>query len=496
MTTAAASIRRPQTAAVIYFADGLAQSALHRLLDAGELPNIERIFQRGGVEVRNAIVCLPSLTYANATSLITGLFPGHHGILGNQWFDPATLEFRDYGGPLTYRSVNHDIRHPTIYELLDDFFTLNVQCHTRKGVKHTIDQDVSSGILWALGQYEWVDRRVGGVLPRVERVIRGAGAWPIVWMNYFPGLDEIGHRFGPNSPQYASAIRNIDRQIGRIATFAQEKSGCEALYMALVTDHGMTHTARNRRHDAIVALRSAGLRIADGSQRKNWVHCDALALVGTDRCLQLHVRGEGGWGNPGSAEQIGHICERLRLGSLCGNQLICRRGGTDQVEIQSNAGNAIVERTGKGTAARFRYCVTVGQDPIHYADDPVIGGLQNGWFDSQSWLAASAGASNPDFVPQVIALFDSPRSGDIVSLASDNWSFAPRFPAGHGSCQASDMCVSHYYAGPGLAPGGKIKAARLVDVMPTVLDLLGLHERLSNLHVLDGASIRKALENA
>src|SRR5262245_15984130 len=236
------SVKRPPATCVIFFVDGLSQTVLHRMLAAGELPNIDRIFARGGVEVENAIVCLPSLTYANSVSLITGLFPGHHGILGNQWFDPTTLEYRDYGGPLTYRRVNDDIRHATIYDLLDDHFTLNVQCHTRKGVKHTIDQDISGGILWGLGMFQTVDRRVGDVLPRVGRVIEREGRWPIVWMNYFPGVDEIGHRYGPESEEYAAAVRNVDGQVGRIAALAQENADIERLFLAFVTDHGMMAT--------------------------------------------------------------------------------------------------------------------------------------------------------------------------------------------------------------------------------------------------------------
>src|SRR5262245_33356770 len=236
------SLIRPPAACVVFFVDGLSQSVLKRMLVAGELPNIDRLFARGGVEVENAIVCLPSLTYANAVSLSTGLFPAHHGILGNQWDDPTTLDYRDYGGPLTYRRVNDDIQHATIYDLLDDHFTLNVQCHTRKGVKHTIDQDVSGGILWGLGMYQTVDRRVGDVLPRVARVIERDGRWPIVWMNYFPGLDEIGHRFGPDSEQYAAAVHNVDVQIGRISEFAAQNFAAERLFLTFVTDHGMVAT--------------------------------------------------------------------------------------------------------------------------------------------------------------------------------------------------------------------------------------------------------------
>ena len=35
---------------------------------------------------------LPTVTLANHTSILTGRYPGHHGILHNAWFDRATGE--------------------------------------------------------------------------------------------------------------------------------------------------------------------------------------------------------------------------------------------------------------------------------------------------------------------------------------------------------------------------------------------------------------------
>lgn len=466
------------------------------MLAAGTLPHIDRIFNRGGVEARNTIACFPSLTYANATSLITGLFPGHHGILGNQWFDPATLEYRDYGSPLTYRNVNNDLHQPTIYDLLADHFTLNVQCHTRKGVKHTIDQDVSSGILWALGKYEWVDRRVGQVLPRVERVIRDARAWPVVWMNYFPGLDEIGHRFGPHSQQYAGAVRNIDRQIGKIAAFSEEKCGSEKLYKVLVTDHGMTATDPARCVDAISKLRAAGWKVSRSIKVRGFADCEALALIGTDRCLRFHLRGEIGWGKPAAIAKTQGLCHAL-LDRLPHNSLLaCRRLATDRVEVRSHDGVALVVRKWTDAAPQFRYQVTGESDPLGYAGQLQPGFPQGEWHDGRTWLANTAASGLPDFSPQVVAMFDSPRCGDVVCFARDDWSFDARFVAGHGSCVASDLRVSHYYAGPGIPSGGIVEAARLVDVMPTILDLLGMRERLHQIAPIDGTSMRDLLENA
>lgn len=505
MSRLAASVKRPPAACVIFFADGLSQTVLQRMLAAGDLPNIGRLFARGGVEVENAIVCLPSLTYANSVSLITGLLPGHHGILGNQWFDPTTPQHRDYGGPLTYRRVNDDIRHATVYDLLDDHFTLNVQCHTRKGVKHTIDQDISSGILWGLGCYQTVDRRVGDVLPRVARVIESAGRWPIVWINYFPGVDEIGHRFGPDSSEYAAAVRNVDAQVARIAAFAQENAGVERLFLAFVTDHGMVATPTDRRVDQVEYFRQCGMGISSGIRGgpapafrsiRQLAAFEMLAFPATDRALRFHLRDRRGWDKSPSAEAVAAFRDMIPLQNIRTVGVVCSRTPNRAVHVEWHGGAATVER--RISTVRAEYMLSddlpqlQGTAPTS-ANPPSLAGK---WRDSREWLSLTAATAWPDFVPQVVEMLDTHRAGDVVAFAADNWSFHPRFVAGHGSCLAADMRVSHFYAGPGLPPGGKVHAARLVDVMPTLLDLLGHHDRLARIPPIDGVSVRRELEAA
>lgn len=508
MPRIAASVQRPSAACVIFFADGLSQAVLKRMLAAGELPAIDRLFARGGVEIENAIVCLPSLTYANAVSLITGLFPGHHGILGNQWYDPATHEYRDYGGPLTYRRVNADIRHPTLYDLLDDHFTLNVQCHTRKGVKHTIDQDISSGILWGLGMYERVDRRVGDVLPRVARTIERDGRWPIVWMNYFPGLDEIGHRCGPDSAQYAAAVRNVDAQVARIAAFAQENAGGERLFLAFVTDHGMVATPEVRAFDLRSDLRrKRGVDFRRRPIRWPGLHRsafrpDGVAIAATDRSMVIHdTHREAPDSGPCPCGRFRHMlldggshCRELRPLEECEFvEAICERDAPDRVRVRTRARRFWVER--QMQAGRTMYRIDLSSRSTR-SDGSLIALAELGWMASREWLAHTAQHPNPDFVVQFANLFDHSRSGNLMLFAADDWSFDQRFVAGHGSCAAADMRVSHFYAGPGLPAGGKVHAARLVDVMPTLLDLLGHHDRLAQIGPIDGVSIRRELESA
>ncbi len=85
-----ADVRRPERSAIVFFADGLDPRVVDAMMARDELPNIKRVFADGGVRVRNAIAAMPSNTYPNTVTLLTGQFPGHHGIMGNLWFDRRT----------------------------------------------------------------------------------------------------------------------------------------------------------------------------------------------------------------------------------------------------------------------------------------------------------------------------------------------------------------------------------------------------------------------
>ena len=79
-----------------------------------------------------------------------------------------------------------------------------------------IDNWVTSGLDWLNGNYQDVDARVGECASEVVAIANKRGCWPSVYFNYFPGLDEIGHRFGSVSPEYAAAMETVDAAIAKI----------------------------------------------------------------------------------------------------------------------------------------------------------------------------------------------------------------------------------------------------------------------------------------
>ena len=96
------------------------------------------------------------------------------------------------------------------------------------------------------------------------------------------------------------------------------------------------------------------------------------------------------------------------------------------------------------------------------------------WHTGAEWLRATHATAYPDFVPQISVLFDSSRSGDIVAFAAAGWALERDEIGHHGSARKEDMLAQMLFAGPGLPKGAKLPYARLVDLTPTLLGMLGV----------------------
>jgi predicted AlkP superfamily pyrophosphatase or phosphodiesterase len=189
------------------------------------------IAAHGASAPEGMIPAYPSLTFPNHYTLVTGLYPEHHGIVGNQFYDPErkeTYSYRDpktntdgfwYGGtPLCSLAEKQGMRsacffwpgseakiageRPTYYLHYDDHFP---------------DQErITQVIAWLK-------------LPPEQR--------PHFITLYYPNVDHAGHEYGPDSPQTAEAVRRVDTLMGTLE--ADLKSLALPIDLIIVSDHGM-----------------------------------------------------------------------------------------------------------------------------------------------------------------------------------------------------------------------------------------------------------------
>jgi hypothetical protein len=182
-------------------------------------------------------------------------------------------------------------------------------------------------------------------------------------------------------------------------------------------------------------------------------------------------------------------------------EYVAVRDGSDRVLFYGKNGTgthprtlAAIERERPDRQlATYRYRLIDG-DPLGYLASPSSEPMcHGGSYLSLEWLEATAKLDRPDVIPQLVDVFDSQHSGDVVVFAAARWSLSDNYQGAHGGLLREEMVIPLYFAGGGIKPGTKLPFGRLVDLTPTAMDLMGFAQRLGQNGPMDGVSRAPAL---
>ncbi len=481
-------VERPARGAVILLCDGLDPDLVRRGCEEGWLPNIKQRFADGGTEVRNAITCVPSITYAAITTMLTGTTPAQHGITGIYWFDRRQRRFRRYDTARTYRYNNRDLPSDihTFGEHLRPEASASVQNALTRGVTANFANWAPSGVRWLFHNYTSVDKMTASTLGDIARWANWHDRWPAGVTLYFPAVDAVGHQHGVSSPEYSAAVAHLDYQLGRVCDWLEREGLLGTTVMALVSDHGMVDIRPDGYIDLVALVRDAwGRHVTDQCfqdgprdwRARHYDRFDTVVLHHTGRRGAVYFAGPNGWDDDPSPEAIAEILTappaQQRIWNVPGIQLVAYRTSDTRVVLRSSRGAARIEESTGPSGSLFRY-VPEPDDVLGYmADADVAAFVSAGPHDDRAWLAATADQQIPDVVPQLGPLLNTSRVGDVLIFPEPGYSFS-RQAGGHGGVDRGEMRATLYFAGPGIERGGIIEHGRLLDLTPTLLAWLGV----------------------
>lgn len=259
---------------VIFAIDGLAGDVFHHSMQAGDLPNISRLFageSTAAVMHLNAVSTAPSITFCSHTSIFTGLQPKQHGILGNQFFDRFGMHF---GGVPRFYAFDLGGTYE-IDDALNVFLGKGLINKLLPKDRQTIYEAAGKAGLSSLVAYNMLSRGASTWLkPSVTDVARltrskGVGKLsaeafdrkmvnrvlhylkkkdcPGVTTLYFLGLDHESHHHGRFIQ--AGYLRDvIDPQIGRFLNRLDEQGALNHLLAVFISDHGQVDVIEDDRH--------------------------------------------------------------------------------------------------------------------------------------------------------------------------------------------------------------------------------------------------------
>lgn len=181
--------------AIVFMVDGVNSEIFNRMLEAGELPNFQKYFVDRGLYAPHAFASTPTVTLANETSLVTGLYPGHHDITGVNWFDRNTLIWRDYEKIPQKNKLDGDYIPTNIYEQFPDEMTWSIFFQPHRGTTKFVEDAVTGGSAYFIGQYELVDRLTLSRFKLLMKISREVGRFPAVTYVYLLSPDFTAYHF-------------------------------------------------------------------------------------------------------------------------------------------------------------------------------------------------------------------------------------------------------------------------------------------------------------
>ncbi|MET0391773.1 MAG: ectonucleotide pyrophosphatase/phosphodiesterase [Chitinophagaceae bacterium] len=187
---------------------------------------------REGVQAEAMIPSFPSVTFPNHYTIATGLYPSHHGLVNNTFYDPAKKETYSmgarakvgdsswYGGtPLWVLAEQQQMLSASLFWVGSEAAV--------KGIRPTY-------------YYNFNDK-----MPVAER-IQVVRSWlelpeekrPHIITFYLSEPDHAGHSYGPDDAHTQEAVQRVDSIIGAL-TKAVRATGLPVNFI-FTSDHGMT----------------------------------------------------------------------------------------------------------------------------------------------------------------------------------------------------------------------------------------------------------------
>jgi predicted AlkP superfamily pyrophosphatase or phosphodiesterase len=188
---------------------------------------------REGVKAVSLVPSFPSKTFPNHYTIATGLYPDHHSLINNSFFDREMNK--------SYAIVNKEARfNPDFYSGEPIWITAQNQ-----GVKTASFYWVGSDVA-IQGKHPDYWKMYDGSVPfmqRTDTIIK----WlkmpetqrPRLIMAYYHEPDGIGHNYGPDDPRTLKLVTELDSITGILYDRIKALPNGNCINFIVLSDHGM-----------------------------------------------------------------------------------------------------------------------------------------------------------------------------------------------------------------------------------------------------------------
>lgn len=205
-------------------------------------PHLDALIARG-VRASYMVPSFPTKTFPNHYTIVTGLYPAHHGIIANNmWDDSLHAMFK-----MSYRD---QVRDPRWWGGEPIWVTAQKAGQKTAPMYWPGSEAPIEGTLPTYGE-SYDDNHKTAYDYRVNKILSWldlpAARRPTFLTLYFEGVDTAGHDYGPDSPQLREAVVLADKAIGMLLEGLKSRGVERKVNLVVVSDHGMAASSRERR---------------------------------------------------------------------------------------------------------------------------------------------------------------------------------------------------------------------------------------------------------
>lgn len=204
-----------------------------------EVPTLQKLAQNG-VQAEWMKPVFPSLTFPNHYSIVTGLYPAEHGIIGNNIYDPEfkaqfslankeeNTKARWWGGePIWNTAEKQGVKAACFFWPGSEADVNGMRPSFWKPYNN--DEPYRNRVDTVLS---WLD------LPAVRK--------PHLITLYFSKTDVMGHSYGPASDSVRAAAKYVDGYINQLVQGVEKRNLQNQVNFIVVSDHGMDALSTER----------------------------------------------------------------------------------------------------------------------------------------------------------------------------------------------------------------------------------------------------------
>lgn len=208
-------------------------------LEAVPAPNLRKLAE-GGVS-GGMYPVFPSLTFPNHYSIVTGLYPAHHGIVSNVFRDPKYPNER-------FKSSDDAVKQESHWWLGEPIWVTAEKQHQHAAILYWPGSDAE---IEGMRPTHWEHYKKR---PVPDESVAELLSWfdvptsqrPTVFGLYFEDVDHAGHDFGPGSPELKEAVATVDTAIGKLLAGLEQRGIADGVNIIIISDHGMSQLSRDR----------------------------------------------------------------------------------------------------------------------------------------------------------------------------------------------------------------------------------------------------------